>query len=791
MLWLNYFKVALRNLLRRKTFSFINVFGLALGLACCLVVVLFIHQELSYDRFHANADKIVRIREDLLRDAGVFESVRIPSWMGPALVESFPEVRNQARLVRGGGIVSLGDIRRDERLFFADASFLEVFSFPLLRGNPAAALAEPSSAVITQSLAARYFGDEEALGKTLTVDGEYPFKITGILADIPETSHIKFEFLGSFDHMRHIYGEERYLDGRVSAYTYLLLDRAEGVGSLERKMPSFLADRKGETYAAGRKIHLQPLKSIHLKSHVNLELEKNSRLSRSYLLTAVALLLLLIAGANYVNLSTAGAVSRSREVGIRKAIGADRGRLFRQFMAESLTLAVLSALPAVCLSQAILPVFNGFMGRNISLGDAGAGLWLGFLALVLLLGTAAGAYPALILASFSPVRALKGLRDRNRLASLLVRKGLVVVQFVLAAAFITGSLLVTRQMNYVRTKDLGFKRNGVVILPQPPPGKSGAYPAFKSEILGLPDVLEATAATSVPGQHPGIAFSFVRPESAGEPISLEYTAVDFDYFDFFGMEIVAGRAFDPSNMADAGRTYVLNESAVKALGWADPLGRSLREERGGTSGTVIGVVRDFHNVSLHEGIRPAVYQVDPSMFGAMAVRTAAGKTPQALEAIREKWAEWAPYAIFSSSFLDDALDSLYREDLKVASVFRFAALLAVVVACLGLIGLSIFATRQRVKEIGIRKVLGASPAGLVALLFRSVGGSVLLADLLAWPLIYLAVSRWLENFAFRASFSPWPYLLGGSLVLTVSFLAGSAQAVKASLANPVDSLKYE
>ncbi|MBN1940297.1 MAG: ABC transporter permease [Candidatus Aminicenantes bacterium] len=790
MLWANYLKVALRSLLRRKIFSSINMFGLALGLACCLVVALFVRQELSYDRFHENAEKIVRIREDLFRDAEVFESIRNPSWMGPAMVESFPEVRNQTRIVRGGGVVNQGDLRSDERLFFADASFLTVFSFPLLSGNPVSALAEPSSAVITRRLALKYFGEEDALGKTLTVDGKYPFKITGILADIPENSHIKFDFLGSFDHTRNIFGEERYRDGRVSAYTYLLLDQHESAGPLEAKIPAFLSARRGEQYAAGRRIILQPLTSIHLGSHVNLELEKNSRISSSYLLSAVALLILLIACSNYINLSTAGSSGRSREVGIRKVIGADRGRLFRQFMGESLILAVLSAVPAVCLAQAILPVFNGLMGRKIGLGSADAGLWLGFLALILVIGAAAGAYPALILASARPAQSLKGLRDRTRLSSLLIRKGLVVVQFVLAAAFIIGTLLVARQMNFIRAKDLGFDREGIAILP-PPLGKDGAYQAFKAEILAIPGILDMTAATSVPGQHPGIAFSFVGSESGGEGVSLEFTSVDFNYFDFFGMAIISGRPFDSRNTADVGTTYVLNESAVKALGWTDPLGKSLREKRGETSGTVIGVVKDFHNVSLHEDVRPGVYQVEPRMFGATAVRIAPGKTPQALEAMKKKWAEWAPYHLFYSSFLDETLESLYREDRKVGGVFGFAALLSVIIACLGLIGLSIFFARQKVKEIGIRKVLGASPAGLVLLLFRNVGGSILLANILAWPLVYSAVSRWQEQFAFRAAFSPWPYILGGVLVLTVSFIAGSAQALKASLANPVDSLKYE
>jgi putative ABC transport system permease protein len=792
MLWHNYLKVALRNIRRQKIFSGINILGLALGMACCLVVLLFVKQELSFDRFHENSSRIYRIHDEIQRSAGAFETVRVASWIGPTLAEGLPEVKDEAKLVRFAGIVDGGGKRFDERLFFADPSFLGIFSFPLLRGDKDAALSDPTNVVITRKTAEKYFGSVDAMGKTLTVDGRYEFKVSGILADIPVNSHVQFDILAPFDHTRNIYGEERFRGGRVMAYTYLLLDGEVDAASLEEKIRGVVAAGRGEEYARLHALSLQPLTSIHLTSHTSGELGKNSRISNSAVLSAVALLVLLIACANYVNLSTAGAFRRSREVGVRKVIGADRRRLFRQFMGESMVLTFLALLLALAFVQATLPLFNSLMDRRVTLDFRGNPLlYLGFAGLAVFVGFVAGGYPALFLSTFRPVDVLKGKREKHRKLGLHVRKGLVVFQFVLAVGFITGTFLVSRQIDYIRTKDLGFDKERIVVVP--PPARLGAgYEAFKSELLGAPYILDVTAATDVPGRHPGISMSFI-PEGAGPEVavSLDYTATDANFFDFYGMEIVRGRSFTGSASSGTAGEYVLNESAVKKLGWDEPLGRRLREERGESSGTVVGVVKDFHNVSLHEEIQPAVYQVEPQMFGAVAVRVAPGKTSEALDFIKARWTEREPYGLFYHSFLEDSLDALYREDLKIRRVFGFASVLTVFVACLGLLGLSIFLAEQKVKEIGIRKVLGATAPGIVALLGRSFGGPILLSVALACPLVTYAVGRWRENFSYHAPFSPWLYVLGGGLVLLVSLATISYQAVKSAVANPVDSLKYE
>jgi putative ABC transport system permease protein len=637
-MWINYLKVAFRNFKRHRAFSSINIFGLALGMACCLVVVLFVQEELSYDRFHENSEKIFRISDEIQRPAGVFMTIRIPIWIGPSLVQDFPEVEDACRLVRWGGIVSSGEKRFEAMLFFSDSSFLKIFSFPLLSGDKNNALADPNNIIITRQVAEKYFGDNDAVGRILTVDGQYEFKVAGVLADIPRNSHIKFDFLAPLDHVRHIYSDERYRNSRVMAYTYLLLDSEAASLSLQEKIKRFITDHKGADYAALHKFSLQPLTSIHLQSHTEIELERDSRISKAYILSAVALLILLIACVNYINLSTARASCRALEVGVRKVIGADRRQLFQQFMGDSMLLSFLALILALALVQFFLPAFNSLMDRNVAMDFRGNPfLYLEFIGIALLVGFASGSYPALFLASFRPIDVLKGKKERHRMTGLFIRKGLVVFQFILAIVFITGTLLVDHQLDYIRNRDLGFDKEQILVLP-PPVKLEGGYQAFKSELLDSTHILDVTASTDIPGRSPGIPFSFIPEEGTEDDVvPLNYMAVDFDFINFYGMEIIEGRSFSKAILSDMANAYILNESAVKKLGWESAVGKQLREEGGESSGRVIGVVKDFHNVSLHEKIQPSVYQVEPQMFGMVAVRIAPGKTKEALDFLKKKW----------------------------------------------------------------------------------------------------------------------------------------------------------
>lgn len=791
-LFLKNLRVTLRQMRRHFSYSFINIVGLALGIGCCLVVMLFVQEELRYDRFHENADRIFRVTQVLHRPAGDYPSLRPHSWLGPALSQNMPEVEDAVRIVRWAGILSYGEVRFDERIFFADPSFFNIFTFPLAKGDETTAFSEPNSMVISRRMAEKYYGEKDPVGRTLILDGEYEFLITGVLEDIPRHSHLKFDFLAPFDHVRNIYGEDRYNEGRAIAYTYLLLEKPGASASLEGKLSGFLEVQRGEKYAAYYTLQLQPLTSIHLQSHYAVELEKNSHLSYTYLLSTVAFLILFVACVNYINLSTARASRRALEVGVRKVVGADRLRLFAQFLGESFVFSLLAAVIGLLLAQSILPVFNSIMDRGLTLnGISHVTLWLGLLGFVLFAGFISGCYPALLLASFRPVDILKGKSGRARVLELYMRKGMVVVQFVLAVIFIIGALVVTRQINFIHTRDLGFNRDHVLILP-PPLKKDSGYFGFKSELLRNSSVLELTAATGVPGRYAGLPMNFI-PEGSSEQesVPLHYMACDFDFFNFFGMKIIEGRSFSPSISGDMEKSLILNETAVRKLGWESALGKQLTEENQGVSGTVVGVVRDFHNVSLHEEIKPTVFQVDPRMLGQVSIRIAPDSTEEVLAFLERQWNDWAPYDIFYYSFLDEELDKLYQEENKANLVFRFASLVSIFIACLGLFGLSVYAAELRIKEIGIRKALGATVPRLVRLLSGDFIKLVLISNLIAWPLIYVIMNRWLQNFVYHASFSLWLFVLGGGLTLGISMATVGFQSVKAAVADPVKSLRYE
>lgn len=789
---LNYLKVTLRQIKRHKIYSLINITGLALGITCCILVLLFVQEEYSFDRFHEKADNIFRIAEDIQRPAEVFHSVRVASWIGPGLKDNFPEVLNAVRIVRWAGKVSWQDKRFDERLFYADPSFNKIFTFPLTEGNIKSALSFPNSVIISRQLANKYFGDQSAIGQVLTVDGEYDFTVTGVLADIPRNSHIKFDFLAHFDHVRNIYGEERFQKNRVMAYTYLELNDPDSTSQIEDKLPGFLSKQKGDEYAAMRSLSLLPLTSIHFHSHSGVELSKNSKASFSYYLTGIALLILIIACINYINLSTARAAKRSLEVGVRKVLGADRRRLFQQFVGESMIFAFIAAVIALILAWLFLPVFNSLLARDLVMDiDSNALLWLGISGLVFLVGGLSGSYPALLLASLRLSEILKRKVFKNSMTGLLLRKGLVVFQISLAVIFIIGTLVVSRQLDFIQNKNLGFDKDNVLILP-PPLKLASGYLGFKSELLAHPGILEVTASTGMPGRYPGIPFSFI-PEGGtkAESVLLDYTAIDFDYFTFYGLQLLNGRSFSRSASSDTRQTFILNEAAVKKLGWEEPIGRRLVEVREGIKGEIIGVVRDFHNVSLHDQIQPAIYQVETQMLGQVAVRFVPPREKEVISFLEAKWLEWAPNNIFYFSYLDDDLTALYQSDQKAGQVFEMAAVLTVFIACLGLLGLSVYTAEQRIKEIGIRKTLGASVSGIVKLLSKDFLILGIVANLIAWPVIYYIMHLWLKNFVYHTSIPFWLFVLGSGLAAAASMSTVGFQALKAARSDPVKSLRYE
>jgi putative ABC transport system permease protein len=788
----NHLTIALRHLLRQKLYSAINISGLAIGMACCILILLFIQHELSYDRFHERAERIYRVVRET-KDQKTLFSDRTSAPLGEMLHSNFPEVQAAVR-VRSDRWTS---IRRGERMFWgrfcvADASIFEIFSFSLVKGDAATALAEPFSVVISEKIARTHFRDEDPLGQVITVEtrtftGKGDYMITGVLRDIPATSSIQFDFLTATP------GEGRpggawqgWTDSPWTPQeTYVLLQEGHNPKELERKLPDFVAGYKGEG-SARMAYHLQPLTRIHLYSGADYGLQSMGNVHHIYLFSAIALFVLLIACINFVNLTTARSSCRSREVGLRKVVGARRGQLIRQFLGESLLLSLLALVFALVLTELSLPWFNAFVQKDLSLFDnlsvclllSGIALGVGFLA---------GCYPAFFLSAFRPVQVLKGSLSGGATRSRF-REALVVFQFSIAIGLVTGTLAITRQVAYLNQKDLGFNKEQVVVV-RPfttKPALRDQYRTVKHAFQQHHNVLKASVFQGRLGWGPYQAEA-VRPENkAGEDWAMMRLAADDDFLETLEMELAAGQ-----NLSDEIPDGVLlNETAVRELGWKDPVGKQFGW--GDREGTVIGVVRDFHIRSLHEKIEPIFMVHTPTSFWYLALRINPGDSRETLSFIEKTWTQLIPDHSPSWMFLKYGIwSNKYQAEMRFSRMIGAFSLLAIAIACLGLFGLASFTTEQRTREIGIRKVLGASVSSITSLLSREFIHLVILANIMAWPVAYFAMNHWMTNFAYRTPLGIGIFALSGALVLAIGLASVSYQAVKASLANPVDALRYE
>jgi len=796
----NYFIISLRNLKRNKIYSFINISGLAIGMACCIVIMLFVQDELSYDRFHENADRIYRLANELTHDTGVMRSTMTFPYMAPNLKE-FPEIEGAVRIKRRSGtIMSYGSQRFDERAFYSDPDIFEIFTFQLIKGDEKTALKDPFCVVLTEKLAEKFFGKEEPMGKTVTVENKYDFKVTGILKEIPNNSHLRFDFLASYNSLRDILGTE-YFEKYNLLQTYLLLNNNASKEEIEKKIDDFIARYKGEKYAARSNYFIQPLTSIHLHSDLSAELGENSNLVYSYGLSAVALLILLIACINFMNLSTARASRRSKEVGLRKVIGAQRVQILRQFLGESVFLSFIALFIAVTLTSLLLPMFNSLMNRQLIMGfKSNLFFYLGLVFITLFVGFLSGSYPAFFLSGFKPAQVLKGQIKKSSAGGVLIRKGLVVFQFTISVLFIVGTIIIMHQLNFIKNEDLGFQKDYIVKISASIDKTLGErYNVIKKELMDYPDIIDVTYSFDPIGidrvSDGSISQSQVHPEGfpPDEAVILPVVSVSDDFFKFFGMDILYGRNFSANFSTDREEAVILNEKAAKTIGWDDPVGRELAADFyfGERQCKVVGVVKDFHLSSLREEIQPAVFVYRPDEIWIYWVKISSENVQETLSFLQRKWNGYTDKMIFSYSFLDEEIEAHYKKESEMSRVFKFSSLLAIIIACLGLFGLVLFTTSQRTKEIGIRKILGAGMPGIVTLISKDFLKLVVLSNVIAWPVIYFAMNRWLENFTYRVSIGLWMFLTGALIVIIIALVTISFQSFKAALANPVDTLRYE
>jgi len=797
----NSLKTALRTIRTHKFYSYINIIGLALGFACAFLMLVYIVFETSYDRYNLNAGRIYRAALDFRRGDRFQSNANL---MGSYPFESeLPEVEKSARLFTYSWkektlVAGPGGEKAffEENFFLADPSLFDVFTFQTLRGDLRAALAGKNGLVISASAARRFFGDENPVGRVLSVKNlrQADFRIGAVIADLPRNSHFRPDFVAPLAAGDILFWSN--FEARNSFYTYLLLKPGVSADVLEAKLPAFLVRHLGQE---GRnfKIHLQPLTSIHLRSHYADEIGPNGDINRVTLFAALAFIILAVASINFVNLATSRSLSRAREVGIKKVAGARRRDLIAQFIGEAVLFAVLALPLAGLIVQALLPAFNAALGLDLPLVFPGSGrLYGGAVLLALLVGFAAGAYPAFVMSGFSPIQVLRG-RFQSGLKGARLRRVLVIVQFAAAIILLVGTLVVAAQMKYVGEKNLGFAREQIVIIPLKDYETIQGYPLAKTAFLESPVVLGVTASRGVPSMMRSTHGVVAEGVPGGEDAEIPVARVDFDFLSTFGMELASGRDFSPDRPSDARTAYIVNAAAVRAFGWTDPLGKTIQLSNKNLSrpvyepGQVIGVVKDFNFQSLHESVQPLVIKIETQSLTHIAVKVAPGRTRQALDFLAARWKALFPGRPFDFSFFDEDIDRIYQADRRTGRVFGLATILSLAIAGLGLFGLASFSAAQRTREIGIRKVLGATTGSICRLLSSEFNRLILASNILAWPLAYFLMFRWLRGFAYRISMNPLPFLIAGAASFAVAMAAVAVRTVRAASAEPAATMRYE
>jgi putative ABC transport system permease protein len=798
----NYLKIALRKVRRQKAFSFINVAGLAIGLAACLLILLWVKDELSYDAYHEKADRIFRLAE-FETIGGVSERLAVaPFAAAPAFAAEIPEVETYVRLLRASPLAVVQERKFDlSGIYYTDPGFFDIFSHVFLAGDRGTALEAPGSLVLTEETARKLFGRTDIVGATVNFNNETDLKVTAVIADVPRNSHFRFNGLASIATVAERPDIRPVMEDwfRITGWVYLLLKDRADPRAVEAKMESVVLKHAGDELrrsGSSMAFHLQPLADIHLRSRLEGEIAAVGDIRYVYVFSLIAAFILVLACVNFMNLATARSAGRGKEVGLRKVMGARRGNLVLQFLGESVLLSVLASLIALVLVGLALPSFNRLAGKAIDLPAAlGLGPVLALVGLVLLTGVLGGSYPALFMSAFRPAAVLKGNVGRG------LRKGsfrsiLVVFQFSVSIVLIAGALIVLSQTRYMKTRDLGFDRDQVLVINIRGMAARGSAEPLANDLKSNANIGQATLTSGVPGE----VYSSLVVNMEGRPERESFAAwtiwSDYDFVKTYGITIVHGRDLSRSFPSDAGGAFLVNETAARRMGWGpDAVGRKVGFETD-DMGEIVGIMKDFHFESLKSPIAPLVVRLAPADVLArqdrfLSLKLRRGDIPATLDFVKSKWAARSDRG-FDFFFADENFDALYRTEERIGRIITAFAVMAVFVACLGLFGLASFAAEQRTKEVGVRKVLGASEAGVAALLSRDFLKWVLLANVIALPAAYFLIGRyWLANFAYRTTPGVPVFALVACLSLVIAVVTVSWQAVRAALANPIDSLRYE
>lgn len=813
----NYLTIAMRNLRKQSFYSVINITGLAVGIASCLVIILYIFNELSYDKFNAKADRIYRIDSEILFNGNHLQMVTASAPMGPAMKEVYPEVEDMARIRQEGTMLvkrSIDNIR-ETNVVYADSTVFNIFTIPLISGNPKTALVEPNTLVLSESTAAKLFpNDEDPIGQTLILDNRHNYKITGVYKDIPRESHFHFSMMLSMESLKDSKNDEWLSHNFV---TYLLLRDGASAQELEAKFPKLIdihvtpmlkqmlgPDVDMDAFLqAGNKLDytLRPLLDIHLHSDLSNEFEPNSDITYVYLFGAVALFILLIACINFMNLSTARSANRAKEVGMRKVMGSLRLHLVNQFLMESILLSIFSFLIALLLTYFAMPFFNDLAGRQISIPWTNPAFVIIIFGASVLIGVFAGTYPAFFLSAFRPINVLKGNMALG-MKSGLIRSGLVVFQFSISIILIIGTFTVQQQLSYIQEKKIGFNKDQVIVI-QDAYAMGDQLQSFKDEVLKNSAITNGSISGFLPVSGTNRNDNVYWPEGADPSqdnmVSLQVWSVDQDYVPTLGMEIMEGRNFSRDFPSDSG-AVILNEAALKMFNFTeDPIGRKIATFGGGmgangkpnsVSFEVIGSLKDFHFESLKQSITPVALFLRKST-SRVSFRFQASDTQGVINTIQNTWVRMAPGQPFQYTFLDQAFGKMYDSEQRLGKIFAVFAGLAILIASLGLFALTSFTAEQRNKEIGIRKVLGASVSSIVMLLSREFGKLIIIAFILSVPVAWYAVNWWLESYMYKVEVGVVVYLLAGLASFLIAWLTMGFQSMKAASSNPIDALRSE
>jgi putative ABC transport system permease protein len=772
----NYLKITWRNIRNNKIYSFINIMGLAVGMATCILILLLVQDELNFDKFHENYS-------DIYRTIPEFQGTKYysnPLALAAVFKEQYPEVRQITRFCSRYWLMKYGDRIYNERGALVDDDFLNMFTFPLIEGTPETVFASRESIVLTERAAAKYFGNQDPIGKSLLINNDIALIVTGVLKDVPKNSHLQFDFLASMRLM----GERGDTSWSYEAGTYALLEKNVSIQDFVDKISGFVMEHDKRTNQ-NVVLHIQPLSKVHLYS-----LNGTDPILYVYIFLTIAIAILIIACINFINLTTARSNTRAKEIGMRKVVGAERADIIRQFIGESFILSALALLVAMVLVYLFLPAFNRLAEKQLTLNVAGnASALLLLLGIILFTGLASGSYPAFMLSSFRPSNILRRGKLQSGSGGFVLRKILVVSQFTATIVLIIGTIVMYKQLNYIRNKDIGLDRDHVVVISMNRELRE-AYRAFKNEIKQYPNVINVTAARRIPTNIGHMNPVYWEGKGPQDYVTMTDASVDYDYFETLGMQIIQGRSFSEKYATDT-ENYVLNEEALRITELESPIGKmfSCWEDEG----KIIGIVKNFHASSLHSEIGPVIFTLSQrhGSHSYIFVKIRPNDISGILSDLEKKAGEFAPNNLFEYSFLDDEFNRQYGSDKRRGEIYKSFTFLAIFISCLGLFGMASFTAEQRTKEIGIRKVLGASIANIIALISKDFLVLLFVSNVIAWPVAYYLMNKLLNNYAYRTGIAVWVFIVSGIAAVFIALFTVCIKIVRAALFNPVNSLRYE